>query len=43
MPEVRTVLFRLLQGLKAKQAPYRRVVDGSRWSVPGEDEYGRYR
>lgn len=43
MPRVRTVLFRLLQGLQRKQAPYWKAVEGSRWVVPAVDEYARYR
>lgn len=43
MPRVRTVIFRLLQGLQRKQAPYWKAVEGSRWVVPAVDEYARYR
>ncbi|KIP03565.1 hypothetical protein PHLGIDRAFT_77366 [Phlebiopsis gigantea 11061_1 CR5-6] len=42
-PKVRTVLYRLLQGLQRKQAPYWKAVEGSRWVVPAVDEYARYR
>ena len=41
-PKVRTVLYRLLQGLQRKQAPYWKAVEGSRWVVPAVDEYTRY-
>lgn len=36
IPQVRTVLFRLLQGLQKKQGPYWRAVEdvSPRWSVP---------
>ena len=53
MPKVRAVLFRLLQGLQRKQAPYWRAVEregsasGSErgsWSTSDEEwEYARYR
>jgi len=41
MPKVRTVLYRLLQGLQRKQAPYWRAVEGARWIVPSVEEYTR--
>ncbi|KAI0085815.1 hypothetical protein BDY19DRAFT_895904 [Irpex rosettiformis] len=31
IPQVRTVIFNLLQGLQRKQAPYWKAVEGSRW------------
>ena len=43
LPKVRTVLYRLLQGLQRKQAPYWRAVEDSRWVVPAVEEFARYR
>ncbi|KAI0689510.1 hypothetical protein BC835DRAFT_252399 [Cytidiella melzeri] len=40
IPRVRIVLFRLLQGLQRKQAPYWKAVEDSRWEVPQHmDDY----
>lgn len=43
MPKVRTVLYRLLQGLQRKQTPYWKAVEGSRWVVPAVEDFARYR
>lgn len=43
MPKVRTVLYQLLQGLQAKQAPYWRAVEGARWAYEDEAAYARCR
>ena len=43
MPKVRTVLYRLAQGLQRRQGPYWKAVEGARWVVPAVDDYARFR